>query len=74
MRKDLNYIVDHVFLPSKIPQKDDSSATKDASWAEEVLIALMLLQAHIPTQERSEWIPCIQMVGTFSRQATILEG
>lgn len=74
MRKDLNYIVDHVFLPSKIPQKDGSSVTKDASLAEEVLIALMLLQAHIPMQERSEWIPRIQMVDTFSGQATILEG
>lgn len=65
MRKDLNYIVDHVFLPSKLPQKDDSNATKSVSLAEEVLTALRLLQAHIPTQERSEWIPCIKMVSNM---------
>ena len=65
MRKDLNYIVDHVFLPSKLPQKDDSNTTKGASLAEEALTALRLLQAQIPTQERSEWIPCIKMVGNM---------
>lgn len=65
MRRDLNYIIHHVFLPSKLPQKDDSNARKGASLAEEVLAALRLLQAHIPKQERSEWIPCIKMVGNL---------
>lgn len=65
MRKDLNYVINHVFLPSKLPQKDDSSATKGASLVEEILAALRLLQPHIPKQERSEWIPCIKMVGNM---------
>lgn len=65
MRKGLNYIIDHVFLPSKLPQKDDSNATKGASLAEEVLTALRLLQDHISTQECSEWIPCIKMVNNM---------
>lgn len=62
MRKGLDHIIDHVFLPLKLPQKNDSNATKDASLVEEVLTALRSLQTHIPTQERSEWIPCIKMV------------
>ena len=65
MREDLNYIIDHVFLPLKLPQKDDDDATKGAALVKEVLKALQLLQAHIPTQERSEWIPCIKMVGNM---------
>jgi hypothetical protein len=61
----LNYIVTHVFLPSKLPQEDDSNATKGASLAEEVLTALRLLQAHVPPEERSGWIPCIKMVNNM---------
>ena len=65
MRKDLDYIIDHVFLPSKLPQKDDSNTTKGASLVEEVLAALRLLQAHVPKQARLEWVPCIKMVGNM---------
>ena len=54
MRTDLSYIVDHVFLPSKLPQKDDSNVTKSAPLANKVLTALSLFQAQVPTQERSE--------------------
>ena len=62
MRKYLNYIIDHVFLPLKLPQKDDDNVAKGAALVKEILTALQLLQAHIPTKERSEWIPCIKMV------------
>ena len=65
MREGLNYIIDHVFLPSKLPQKDDSNATKGVSLVEEILTALKSLQAHVPTEERSEWIPCIEMVNNM---------
>lgn len=62
MRKDLNFIINHVFLPSKLPQKDDSDDTKSASFIEELRTALRSLQAHISEQERSEWISCIKMI------------
>jgi hypothetical protein len=62
MCKGLNYIIAHVFLPSKLPQKDDSNTTKGASLVEEIITALKSLQAHVPTEERSTWIPCIKMV------------
>ena len=62
MCKNLDYIINHVFLPPKLPQKDDSDVTKDSSLVEELLVALKSFQAHIPEQERLEWIPCIKMV------------
>lgn len=65
MPKDLKYIINHIFLPPKLPQKDDSSATNDASLAEAMLEALNLLQSHIPKQERSGWIPCTEMVANM---------
>lgn len=61
----MNYIIDHVFLPPKLPQKDDSDARKSASLIDELLAALRSLQLHISEQERSEWIPCIKMVGNM---------
>ena len=65
MRNDLNYIVDHVFLPPKLPQKDDGNARKSASLLDELLAALRSLLAHIPEQKRTEWNPCIKMVGNM---------
>ena len=62
MCKHLDYIINHVILPPKLPQKDDSDATKDSSLVEELLVALKSFQAHIPEQQRLEWIPCIKMV------------
>ena len=65
MRKDLNYIIDHVFLPLRLPQKDDSDDEKSISLIKELRAALNLLQAYIPDQERSGWIPCINMVNNM---------
>ena len=55
-------IINHVFLPPKLPQKDDSDAAKSAALIEECLGALMLFQTHIPEEERPEWTPCIKML------------
>ena len=46
MRKDLNYIIDHVFFPLRLPQKDDSNVRKDASLAEGVLVASRMDPLH----------------------------
>ena len=62
MCKHLGCIVNHVFLPLKLPQKDDSNNAKGTSLAEEVLTALNLLQAQVPTQAHSAWDPCIKIV------------
>ena len=62
MCKALDYIINHVFLPPKLPQKDDSDVTKASSLVEELLAALESFQAHVPEQERLEWVHCIKMV------------
>ena len=59
----MDYIINHVFLPPKLPQKDDSDTRKSASLIDELLAALRSLQPHISEQERLEWTPCIKMVG-----------
>ena len=65
MRKDLNYIINHVFLPPKLPQKDDSDDTKSAALIGQVLAALRSFQAHIPEEERPVWNACIKMVNNM---------
>jgi hypothetical protein len=65
MRKDLKYIINHVFLPPKLPQKDDGDNAKSASLIEEVSTALRSFEAHVPEQVRPEWIACTKMVGNM---------
>ena len=63
MRQDLIYVINHVFLPPKLPQEDDSDDTKTITFIEQILAALRSFQAHVPEQERPEWIACVKMVG-----------
>ncbi|MCJ1392993.1 hypothetical protein MMC18_005865 [Xylographa bjoerkii] len=65
MSNDLSYIINHVFLPSKLPQKDDSDAAKDELLMKQVLAALESLQHRIPKTENPRWNPCIKMVHTM---------
>ena len=65
MREDLNYVINHVFFPPKLPQKDDSDDTKSVALIGQVLAALRSFQAHIPEKERPEWIACIKMVSNM---------
>ena len=65
MSNDLTYIINHVFLPPKLPQTDDSHAAKDELLIKELLAALKSLQHHIPETEHPKWIPCIKMVHTM---------
>jgi hypothetical protein len=65
MGKDLNYIINHVFLPPKLPQKNDSDATRCISLIKELLEALTSFQANIPEQEVPGWNPCIEMLSNM---------
>ena len=47
MCKDLNYIINYIFLPLKLLQKNDSDNVKGTSLIEELQAALKSLQAHI---------------------------
>ena len=62
MGKELNYIINHVFLPPHLPQEDDSGVEESNSLIEMVLAASKLLQDHSSEREHSEWIPCIKMI------------
>jgi hypothetical protein len=54
MSKDLYYIINHVFLSSKLSQKNDNDVMKTVSVIEELLTALESLQDCISEHERSE--------------------
>lgn len=62
MSTELDYIINHVFLPPKLPHKDDNGVEETNALIEMVLAATNLLQDHLPEQERSEWIPCMKMM------------
>lgn len=65
MNESLKYIINHVFLPPKLPQKDDRDDAKDEALAKQLLVSLQSLQQCIPEQTRSEWRPCIQMLDSM---------
>lgn len=65
MCKELEYIINHVFLPPKLPQKDDTNVTNSVCLVEQLLAALTSFRDHLPEQSRSEWMPCIKMVGNL---------
>lgn len=62
MGKYWNYIINHVFLPPKLPQENDSGFEETAALIQIVRAASSLLQDHIPEQQQSEWVPCIKMM------------
>jgi hypothetical protein len=58
----LEGIITHVFLPPKLPQEDDSNSEQDFSLMEECRAALSSFQAHLPDQERWQWVTPIRML------------
>lgn len=62
----LDYIIRHVFLPPKLPQKDDENFEKGTCLIEAVLAALILFQQEYVSEqqeeERAEWGACVKMV------------
>lgn len=58
----LPYIINHVFLPPKLLQEDDSGADKDSSLLVECEAALKSFQAHLPSHECPRWAACTRML------------
>ncbi len=54
MCKDLNYIIDYVFLFSKLLQKNNSNITKNTLLTKKILTILRLLQNYILIQKYLE--------------------
>ena len=62
MDSNLPYIINHVFLPPKLPQKDDSSPSRDAALAEALLEGLEAFHDLLPGPEQPQWSPLIRMI------------
>ncbi len=65
MYKDLNYIIDYIFLFSKLLQKNNSNVTKNTLLIEKILTILRLLQNYILIQKCSEYIFCIKIINNI---------
>lgn len=61
----LEYIINHVILPPKLPQEDDSNTDHDVHLLQKCQAALEAFQATLPPPERSDWIPCKEMVSSL---------
>jgi len=58
----LLYTINHVFLPPKLPQKDDEEGRDDEALLLECERAWDLFQPHLPLQESSNWAGCNTML------------
>ena len=62
MSTHLQYVINHVFLPPKLPQEDDDNFAKDVSLIRQVLASLKSFQQSVLEQNRSQWLSCIKMI------------
>jgi hypothetical protein len=60
--RDLQYVIDHVFLPPKIEQEDDYTPARNAHLLSVFLQGLRLWHSGLPGEVRSKWDPCVNMV------------
>lgn len=73
----IDYIIRHVFLPPKLPQKDDEDVEKGTCLIEAVLAALISFQQNHGFSEQQEekenegekncveWSACVRMLGNM---------
>ncbi|EFR01627.1 hypothetical protein MGYG_04630 [Nannizzia gypsea CBS 118893] len=62
----LEYIVNHVFFPPKLPQSNDDSIEHSDMFLEMLLRALEKFRDFSPVQEHPTWRACAEMVGDMS--------
>ncbi|KAK2765376.1 hypothetical protein FQN54_008222 [Arachnomyces sp. PD_36] len=62
MDKTLVYILNHVFLPPKLPQEDDENLEGSKALLEELLTALVEFRRFSAAQELTLWSACAKMV------------
>lgn len=58
----MHYIINHVFLPPKLPGKDDSGVKHESVLIEECEAALRSFQAYIPPNGHWRWAVCTRML------------
>lgn len=69
MERNLQYIVDHVFLPPKLPRKEDSSWERCVDLTTTVLDALKEFGALQPLIEQPIWVAMAQMIHRLQASA-----
>jgi len=58
----LHYIINHVFLPPKLPGKDDSDVKHESVLIEECEAVLRSFQAYISPNGHWRWAVCTRML------------
>lgn len=61
--QDLSYIINHVFLPPKLPQEDDNRVIRDFALIAEFKAAWNSFHTHLPSHEWRRWAACTKMLG-----------
>jgi hypothetical protein len=62
MADELHYVVDHVFLPPKLPQEDDSSDSNDAALCDLVCQVAKAYCNDLPASKQGRWAPILKML------------
>jgi len=62
LSQSLHYIINHVFLPPKLPQEDDSDVKEESALIEQCEEALRSFQALISPNEHERWAVCTKML------------
>jgi hypothetical protein len=63
----LQYAVNHVFLPPELPQHDDQTVAHDKFLCDHVCGSIVAYQAGLPAQESSQWDSILTMVENLGR-------
>ncbi|KAI3609463.1 hypothetical protein WG66_001304, partial [Moniliophthora roreri] len=58
----LSYIINHVFLPPKLPQSCDESAENYAGLCRVILRCAQEYREKVPEEERPRWDPVVKML------------
>ena len=61
-RGTLGYLIDHVFLPPKLPQEDDECPKNSEALINVCLTTLSEFTHCLPAEERGEWEPLLEML------------
>ena len=70
MERNLEYIVNHVFLPPKLPRREDSSPEKVIDLTSAVLDALKGFVPTQPLSERPIWARMMRMIQNLQDSAS----